>query len=294
MRIPCKLIWITLAFGLLALAAQAAGEVSWDDEVTDPIGDVKDTGDNVVDIPGIDIVKVTMAEEGENVNVSMYLDGEYNHSASFQVNLDVDGEMTWSMSKVIIVGFMFTDPDQNMIDVDGFISADGKTLSWVAAKTDIDPSDSVSIAYGMTTYVDFGTFETSMDDTFPSGSTGEEADVKSVSITVDFEEITKMVMTNEMVYTGNGTADMRTSLDTDQDGTVTEGEVTAYEDQMMDFMKDPEINFTLDGKEPNMTTAEFSVEGAKGAADSKADITWVITMTATFPEPEEADTHTYA
>ncbi|MCK5415631.1 MAG: hypothetical protein KAJ35_09645, partial [Thermoplasmata archaeon] len=158
-----KILWIGLALCGLMFVGTVAAEVDWTDSVTDPLDDVENTEGIVVDMPGADIVSVSITEDGEDLNISMMLDGEYDSSGLYSVSVEVDGGDSWSFTR--LVGFSASDPDLNTVPVDGYYSSDGKILSWVIAKVDIPATEKVEIEYA-STIVDVSGGPTVMDDTF--------------------------------------------------------------------------------------------------------------------------------
>ncbi len=130
----------------------------------------------------------------------------------------------------------------------------------------------------------------------PLGSVAAEMET-SMSITAEFKQVHVLELTMDFTFSDDiMTVTWRMLMDTDADGTVSAAEVEAFEETMKEdeSSEDVEINMTLDGSKPTSIVQEMTIEGAEGANDSTADITFKTVVTATYPEPADADTHTYA
>jgi hypothetical protein len=243
-----KIIIVGLALCGLMFVGTVAAEVDWTDDVTDPSGDVEDTSENVVDVPGADIVSVSITEEGDDLNISMVLDGEYNTSGIYSINVEVDGGDSWSFTRMFFIGFSASDPDSNTLPVDGYYSADNKTLSWVIAKVDIPATESVEIEFASSTIVPFGGGATVMD--YAGISMGGDVPAPdSMEVLMNFPKMDQLQMKVTATYKGENAKDLRTALDADSDGTVSDAEVNTFMDQM-DFEDDgnaSDANVTYDG-----------------------------------------------
>ncbi len=289
-----RLTWIVLVIGLLAAAGHAIAETDWEDSVTDPAGDVEDTGGTVVDVPGADILFVTITDDGDDVNVSMSLVGAYIAEGMYSVYVEVDGGDSWSFTRMTIVGFMVSDENGDLVSSDGYYSEDGKTISWVVAKTDIPATSSLDIEFASSTIVSFSGGATVTDYAGLGGGPSGDMSPAKMEWLFHFPKLNKMEMKITMTYTGDGAAAFRAYMDSDEDGTITKAEADAFAADMFDDdePEDPsEANVTLDGEDPTDLDQATSMTGATGPADSTADLTITVKMTLTFPEPEDADTH---
>jgi len=288
------LTWIVLMVGLMAAASYVAAETDWTDSVTDPAGDVEDTSGTIVDAPGADILFVSITEDGDDINVSMMLVGEYSPDGMYTVYVEVDGGDSWSFTRMSFVGFMVTDADGNLVQADGYYSADGKTLSWVVAKLEILASDRLEIEFASCTIVSFSGGATVTDYAGLGGSSSGSMTPDSMDWLMHFPELNILQMKVSMTYSGENAEGFRSLMDEDQDGTVTQAEVDTFLEDM-EGDEDPEdpadANVTLDGKDPTDLESVYSFDGAKGAVDSTSDLKISIKMTLTFPKVEDKDTH---
>ncbi len=290
-----RILWICLLFGLLALAGTVAAEVDWTDEVTDPAGDVEDMGGNITAFPAADILSVSVTEEGDNVNITMELAGEYNSSGTYTISVSADGaDDTYDFSRIFFIGFTASDPGGDTMDVDGYYSADGKTLSWVVAKADIAATESFEIELAMTMVADFtGGGPTVMDYAGMGVIPSEFPVPDSMDIVMSMPKLHMLQMKVTITYKGEDAKTYRMLLDEDQDGTITQAEVDSWlEDIEADEDMDPsEANVTLDGNDPTAMDSEYDIVGATGAADSTADFKMEVKMSLTFPKVKDKDTH---
>lgn len=287
-----KILWIGLALCGLMFVGSVAAEVEWTDHVTDPLGDVEDTEGTVINMPGADIVAVSISESGEDLNISMILDGEYVSSGLYSVYVEVDGGDSWSFTRMFFVGFSASDPDMNSVLVDGHYSSDGKILSWVIAKVDIPATEKVEIEFAMSTIADISGGLTVEDYAgIPAG--GDAPVPGAMEVVMDFPKLHQMQMKVTMVYKDEDAKNIRWFLDENSDGTISDAEVDSFREMMeSDEEIDPtEANVTYDGKDPTDLTSNYAVEGAKGAVDSTASVKIIVTMKLTFPEPADKDTH---
>ena len=282
-----KILLIGMALCGLMFVGTVAAEVDWTDGLTDPSGDVMDGDDNIIEMPGADIVAVSITEEGDDLNISMVLDGEYNGTGMYTVYVEVDGSDSWSFSRMNILGFSASDPDWNTVPVNGYYSSDGKTISWVIAKVDIPATSRLSIEYASSSLFIIGG-EMVSDDTLVDAPVPG-----AMELVMNFPKLNQMQMKVTMTYKGDDAKNFRTALDEDRDGTISDAEITTFEDQM-DFGEETnasESNVTYDGEDPTDMISEASLEGAKGAVDSATSVKIVVTMKLIFSEPEDKDDH---
>ena len=295
MRNLRNLAWIMLMLGLLALAGHAAAEVDWTDEVTDEGGDVTDEAGNPAEFPAADIRSVTITEEGDNINVTMTLEVSYNESGTYSVSVVVDdGEDAYGFSRGVFPEFGVTDPSGGAIDVDGYYSADGKSISWVVAKADVPASESLDIMYAMAIVVDYlGSGHIYQDSTEITEFPTEMPVPDSWEIVMSMPKLNILQMQITMTYKGEDADALRSFLDDDKDGTVSDAELAEFlKDMEPEEPPDPaEANVTLDGKDPKDLQSDYSIEGGKGLVESSADFKMVVKMRAVFPDVEEKSTH---
>ncbi|MCK5253946.1 MAG: hypothetical protein KAQ96_13395, partial [Thermoplasmata archaeon] len=287
-----KILWIGLALCGLMFVGTVAAEVDWTDSVTDPLDDVEDTEGTVVDMPGADIVSVSISENGEDLNISMMLDGEYVSSGLYSVSVEVDDGDSWFFTRMFFVGFSASDPDMNSVLVEGYYSSDGKILSWVIAKVDLPATEKVEIEYASSTIVDVSGGPTVMD--YAGIPIGGDAPVPgALEVVMNFPKLHQMQMKVTMVYKDEDAKFFRLFMDENSDGTISDAEVDSFQEEMeSDDEIDPsEANVTYDGNDPSDLTSTYSVEGAKGSVDSTASMKIIVTMKLTFPEPADEDTH---
>jgi hypothetical protein len=272
-----------------------AAEVDWTDEVTDPAGDVEDTeGTAYPDRGDVDILSVSIVEDGDDINVTMVIGDEYNSSGSYSISISADGgDDTYDFMRMMFLGFSVSDPTGATVDVDGYYSEDGTMLSWVVAKADIVATEELEIEMAMTmvmditgggpTLMDYAGFAIPSDIPVPGG----------MDLVLRFPKLNVLEMKVTMTYKGENASNFRMLIDEDADGTVSDAELTDFMDEMgePDPADPAEANVTYDGKDPTDLDSEYSIEGGKGAVDSTADVDIIVTMSVTFPKAEDKDTH---
>ncbi|MCJ2539762.1 MAG: hypothetical protein LN414_00660, partial [Candidatus Thermoplasmatota archaeon] len=284
-----KILLIGMALCGLMFVGTVAAEVDWTDSVTDPLDDVEDTEGIVVDMPGADIVSVSISENGDDLNISMMLDGEYESSGLYTVSVEMDGGDSWSFTR--LVGFSASDPDLNTVPVDGYYSSDGKILSWVIAKVDIPATEKVEIEYASTIVSVTGGLTVMDYAGIPAG--GDAPVPGAMEVVMNFPKLHQMQMKVIMVYKDEDAKFFRLFMDENSDGTISDAEVDSFLEEMeSDDEIDPsESNVTYDGNDPSDLTSTYLVEGAKGSVDSTASVRIIVTMKLTFPKPADKDTH---
>lgn len=288
------ILLIGLMLGLVAFIGQAAGEVDWTDEVTDPGGDVTDQAMNHVEFPSADIRSVSITEQGENINVTMALEAGYNSSCTYMVSVSRDGtEDIFAFSTEASNEFMVVDPSGISVNVSGYYSADGKRISWVVAKGDMMATVNLYIEYASSLLADYigGVFvqDHAGLDRIPVNSPVPD----SMVIVLSMPKMNVLQMKITMVLKGEDARLYRGLMDLDQDGTISQGEVESF--LKPDEEPDPsEANVTLDGTEAVDLASTVSVDGGKGPVDSTADLQITMKMSVTFPKVEDKDTHVVA
>jgi hypothetical protein len=290
------LIWMVLMLGLLVVAGKVAADVDWTDDLTDPADDVVDTGGTVIAFPGGDILSVSIAEEGEDINVTMVLAGEYDPSGTYTVSVSADdSDDTYDFTRMFFIGFMVSDPVGDAVDVEGNYSEDGKVLSWVVAKADIDAVEKLEIVMAMAMVMDITSGISYTDMAFSMGPGPGSSMPSVIDIEMKFEKLNRMVLTFTLEYEGEMAKSLREPIDENSDGTITAAEVSSFEESLNDDTGDDglETNITLDGMDPITISIVYNIEGAEGPADSEATLKWSTIETIKWNETEDKDTHTY-
>ncbi len=296
MRNLNRILLAVLIAGMLVFTGSVAAEVDWTDSVTDPAGDAEADGTANPARTDADILSVSITEDGDDLNITMVLAGEYNSNGTYTVSVEVDGDKSFSFSRYLMLGFSAMDDDMNPISVDGYYSEDGTTLSWVVAKTDLDATSKVEIEYAMAMIVDMMGTEPTYTDYAGFGGAGSFPMPGSMDVLMYMPKLNKLEMKATMVYKGDNASSFRELMDGDSDGTVSAAEVDAFEDDMGgdDDANVSEANVTLDGKDPTDMVWDYSIEGAQGAVDSTEDVKIKTIVTLTFPEVEDKDSHEIA
>ncbi len=279
LRWTLAIVSTILMIGTLGMMASA---VDWTDDVTDPVGDVEDeTNVTHPDVDDVDIVSASVNEDGDDINVTLVLAGAYDTSASFRIYLEVDGDESFTFLHSVN-GFTVRDPDYVAVNAVGFISADGKTLSWVVAKADIGAQSRINIAMVTASsedYLDYaGVF-------FPVFS--------SLKVDMYFDGLNVLVMKYTMTYEGENADAFRDLIDEDGDGTISADELAEFQEDMGndDDTNASDSNVTLDGMDATDLVWDNSIAGAQGPVESDADVDINAKVTLTFPKVEEKDTH---
>lgn len=280
--------------GTLGMMASAA---DWTDTLIDQTDDVTDlTGTTIADREDVDIVIVTLTEDGEDINVTLTLAGEYNSSGIYNVYLEADGAVTYTLMRMFFLGFSASDDEQTDVPVTGYYSADGTQLSWVIAKADLSVSYSLTIDSADTFLVDLSG-SSAMDEVGSFTPSGEMM-MSSILMEAEFEKINKLVLTISIIYEGESAKEFRMMMDEDSDGTVSADEVQTILDAMTDDDDEEDdpitLNMTIDGKDYKDVTTENKMEGVPGPADSTDKLKIMMIETVTWPELDDKDTHTYA
>ncbi len=259
-------------------------------EIEDPEGDVVETTNvetPVSNHPELDIISISVTDNGDgsiivemelygavstddNVSYSIYMtDASIDYSGGKGQILYYDGgRMTTAVThsentiRVVLVGSRISDMS--------YINAD-------ASFTDMTEGTWISDQAGMESWWDDG-WEGMFD--------------MEISIKVMFKDIDEIEIRFQTTHgAGNYTKMMRSGMDTDGDGTITQDEIDeSFEDDDMEEVFDPGT-FTMDGKDPIVET-EIVYTGLLGPADSNASIELVQIMMLTF-DLEDLDSHTF-
>ncbi len=268
-----------LMIGTLGMMASA---VDWTDTVTDPAGDVIDEDETVhPEVDDVDIISASVSEDGDDINVTYVLAGAFDASATYMISLKVDGGESYTFLHTVN-GFSVTDSNLGMVTAVGFISGDGKTLSWVVAKSDIGAESRVIIDIVWASSGDFTDYAGVL---IPMPMT--------LKVQLYFDGLNVLVMKTTMTYEGEMAEAFRESIDKDGDGTLSAAEVQSFQDDMNDEQDtDPsESNVTLDGMDPTDLDWDNSIEGAQGAVESTSNVEVIAKVILTFPSVEDKDTH---
>lgn len=286
MRNVVRILLIGLILGLFMFVGTVAAEVDWTDDVADDPDDVADSQGPVSGKPGLDILSVSITEDGDNLNITIGLAGAYEDSGSYSVFVRPDGGDPYHFKWLSFLGFDVYAPDQSKIPSEGYFSADGKLISWVVAKADITVSSSLRISMASATVgavADYAGMLAPGDAPIPD----------EMEVVMRFAKLNILEMKITITYTDGNAGDFRRLIDGNADGTVSDTELQDFIDEMeADEEPDPsEANVTFDGKDPTDLTFEYSIDGAKGDVDGSSDVSITVTMRLTFPKAEDKDTH---
>jgi len=295
-----------MAMMLLSVAPVSA-DVVWDHTLTDPADDVISVLEpsNKLDTMGeVDILSASVADQGDDINVTLTLARARNTQATYQVFTFCDGDeaKTYTFSYFSYAGFSIDGFDMVEDSPETYVSADGKKLSWVIGKDRISAIEKVEVARaessllsGMTNYVDTAPDAGTGGNGGGNGGGGSDEPV-NVQVHIEMKELERVVQTIEVVIDGDDAKDLRGEFDTDVDGTVTRAEY----DQHIEFFyltagSWNSTDMTLDGKGPVSKMMTFEFQGIVGSATSTSPVTQVVVLDITFPQvDEETGTHTYA
>jgi len=279
-----------LLIGTLGMMASA---VDWEDTMTDPVDDVTDGSRNTVtDHDHVDIVSVSMTEDGDDINVTLTLAGEHASDGLYYVYIEADYSESYQLWRSAI-HFSVT----KSVPVTGYHSADGTQISWVIAKADL------AVRYTLDIYYAEAFFSDEWNDSIARDEVGnynlhDEMMESSIFMEAEFKKINKMVLSVTITYKGRSAMKFRMMMDENSDGTVSADEVQTTLDAMSeDDGEDDDLialNMTVDGKDYRDLTSKYKMEGVPGPTDSTGKLKIVRTETATWPEVEDMETHTYA
>jgi len=288
---------------LLAIGAtQVSATVSFSDTLTDPAGDVINLTQQPA--PGrteVDILSITSAEQGSDLNVTMTLAAAWNESASYSVSILADGIDDYTFSYMSFIGFTASGPTGAPIaSADGSASTDGKRLYWTVPRSAVTASTSWQISAGTSFHMDTSDLQhidTYMDTATASvgpgpGPTPEPEEGPShIEVLYEFASITHVRTTVTTWLEGNNSLLIRMGMDKDQDGNVTTAEKDSAVSELSKYMTS-KANMTLDGAKGTETDT-FDYIGAVGKTSSKATIKMTMVKDITFPEPAAASSHVY-
>ena len=172
MRTAPRTLSLAIVILMLVPLATVSAEVSWQHQLTDGTDDVRNliTQENATDRSGLDILAGSIAEQGDDLNVTITLAGAYDSQAAYTLEVECDGDdgriysFTYLNDRFAIEG-----PDLSDGQPEAYISADGKALSWVVPKNDISASERTEVSYVETFRLDG---LTPFSDTLPDGGGG--------------------------------------------------------------------------------------------------------------------------
>lgn len=289
---------------MLLSVAPAAAAVTWEHTLTDPAGDVISVLAPTEPVSGreeVDIISASIKEQGDDVNVTLALAGARNSEANYQVTVTCDGDdakdytFTYSFGLFSITGFDLVDDDPT-----AYLSADHTLISWILAKDKISVTGKVEVTHaeaqvfaGITNYVDTAPDEGNGGN----GGNGGGGDDEPVNIRVHMElwKVTHVRQTVEVVLDDEDSKDLRGEFDLDVDGTVTKAEYDQHiEFFYLNYASWNSTSMRLDGQGPVSKAMTFEFQGVIGSSTSTAPVTQVVVLDITFPEVDEAQSHTYA
>jgi hypothetical protein len=133
---------------LVAPLASVSAAVDWSSELVDVSGDVRSTstGSIVEGHEGIDIVSVSITDQGNDINLSMVLAGAFEAEANYQVTAIADGDdgkmydFTYSFSVFTVTGHDMVEDDPET-----YVSSDGTVVSWMLPKSQVTASSSLEL-----------------------------------------------------------------------------------------------------------------------------------------------------
>jgi len=293
---------VVCALLLVAGATRVSATVALSDTLADPAGDVV----NLTQKPApthteVDIITISSAEQGSNLNVTLTLAGAYNASATYTVTFMADGTNDYSFTYMMMLGFSATDPNgDDIASAVGSVSADGKKLYWVMPKGEVTVSTTWKVSSGSAFNMDMtniSSIQTYMDSVTgpvgpgPGPTPEPEEGPSHMVIVYEYLTVTHIRMTLTTWLEGNNSLIIRMGMDKDEDGNVTTVEKNKAVTDMTQYMTS-QTNMTLDGAKGTETDT-FDYIGAVGKTDTKATLKMTVVTDITFPEPASASSHVY-
>ncbi len=293
MRFRAVVMCSLFAVMLLSSAINAAGDVDWTDEATDPQGDVRNSLDNIVTgRDDIDILSVRVTETAADLNITLRLAGRYNATADYTIDLLADGaagyRLAWNGT------FAATGPAGAVITVAGHLSRDGTTISWVMAKSSVAATTCVRVDEAEAKLAPPGAMV--CNDIAKGTPQYDEVQLpKSISVRIVYEKLHLRNVTVKVVYEGANASAVRAKLDIDADGTVSPVEASAYATEVTGlFIREARLpNSTLDGRSVRRVSYGFDIQGAEGEVAGTAPVQFTMMQTMEFPLPETRGSHVY-
>jgi hypothetical protein len=258
-------------------------------DLTDETGDVMETTDietPVSDRPELDILAISLINSGsdeitlememagqvtddDRITYTIYLDDayiEYSAGDGYINYHDGGSSTTVSASGTKIIAVL----DETRISSTDYINADAEYFDWEE---------------GINIYDDAGT--SGWGDIDLEGLFDME-----MSIAMKFEDIDEIeIRFTISIGEGNYSRMMRTEMDSDEDGTITEEEIESQieDDAMMDPIDSDMIS--MDGISPRVAS-DLEYSGLTGPADSKDPLTITMITILSF-DLEDRDNHTF-
>lgn len=295
------LLPVTCIVMMILSVAPAAAEVVWDHQLTDPSDDVisiLEPNIKLSDKGAIDILTASATGQGEDLNVTLILNGARDSEATYEIHLTCDGdESNEYVFRFLIGTSTISGPDMVEDNPRTYFSADGKRISWVIEKAKITASEKVEVTYaeaflfsGITNYVDTAPDEGNGGN----GGNGSDEPV-NVQVHIEFVKVEHVRYTLEVVINGEDAKDLRAEFDFDVDGTVTRAEYDQHiEFFYLEFASWNDTDTKLNGGNPVSKAMTFQLEGVIGSASSTSPVTQVVVLDVKFPQVAEAQTNTYA
>ena len=301
MRTAPRTLSLAIVILMLAPLATVSAEVSWQHQLTDGTDDVRNliTQENATDRSGLDILAGSIAEQGDDLNVTITLAGAYDSQAAYTLEVECDGDdgriysFTYLNDRFAIEG-----PDLSDGQPEAYISADGKALSWVVPKNDISASERTEVSYVETFRLDG---LTPFSDTLPDGGGGggggggPTGDAETIQVLAEIIRVDHVRTTVRMAVDATEAASLRSEFDSDGDSMVSKAE---YDQHIGLFYLTlatwNHTEATLDGTEADRTAMSVSLDGLLGDTASSSPVSQVITLDIYFPEPADSSDHSYS
>ncbi len=271
-----------------------AGDVDWADEATDPPRDVRDNSGNLAtDREDVDILSVRVKPVGTDLNVTLTLAGGYNATAEYAIDLLADETTAYQLAWK--TRFSAAGPGGLVITVTGYISLDGKTMSWIVAKSSFTATSTFRVQKAEAKLAIPGAlmYTDTVEGTPPSP---EEVQIpKSIKVRVLFDELHRRNVTVTVTYEGANATAVREKLDLDADGVVSPTEATAYTTTVKQRIAQETslTNGTLDGKKATQVSYGFELQGAEGNVLGSTPVQFLMMQTLVFAPPETKSIHVY-
>jgi hypothetical protein len=280
--------------------ALASADVSWDHQLTDGTGDVRNvlTNANATDMDGLDIVACSVSEQGPDLNVTMALAGSFDPAATYNVEVVCDGDEDSTFSFTCMEGtFSVGGPGLSDDGPEAYVSADGTLLSWVVGKASIPASERTEVTFAESFRL---VGITPFSDTLPDGGGGggngggDPGDPVHMLVRTEMVSVEHVRSTVQVVVAEDEARSLRAEFDTDGDRTVTREEY----DQHVGFLALTlsswnRTDLTLDGEAPEHRVMTVDFEGVVGRTDSSSPVSQVVTLDIVFPKATGSGEHTY-
>ncbi len=301
MRTTPRILSLAIFVLMIAPLATVSAEVSWQHQLTDGIDDVRNliTQENATDMSGLDILAGSIAEQGDDLNVTIALAGAYDSQAAYTLEVECDGDdgriysFTYLNDRFAIEG-----PDLSDAEPETYISADGELLSWVVPKDDISASERTEVSYVETFRLDG---LTPFSDTLPDGGGGSgggggpTGDARTIQVLAEIIKVDHVRTTVRTGVDGTEAASLRSEFDSDGDSTVTRAEYDQHIGLFhLTLATWNHTDMTLDGKEADHTVMSVSFDGLIGDIASSSPVSQVITLDIYFPGPADSTVHSYS